>query len=99
MITDEFFFFSLSLFLNQQEKKKNHPKKFHQKKKKKEVKALSYLNKSRSKKDDNYTLERDNKTRPFKKKIKKIKNSENSGPTVGELSQHFGRSDGGGGNF
>ena len=41
-------------------------------------------------------LKGDNKTRPLKKKKK---NCENSEPTVGQSSQHFGRSDGGGGNF
>ena len=42
-------------------------------------------------------LKGDNKTRPLKKRKKK--NCENSEPTVGQSSQHFGRSDGGGGNF
>lgn len=62
--------FSLSLSQPTGKKKKIIQKNFIKKKKKK-VKALCYLNKSRSKKDDNYTLEGDNKTRPFKKKKKK----------------------------
>ena len=45
-----------------------------------------------------FKLKGDNITRPLKKKKKK-KNCENSEPTVGQSSQHFGRSDGGGGNF